>query len=74
MLFLPQLLINVKRTMEDVNISAMILKQAMFVPAIRDIHCKQIDIVVLVSFDSYQKQINRLAPASITMQPSEYLF
>ena len=63
MLFLPQLLISVKRTMEDVNISAMILKQAIFVPAIRDIHCKRIDIVVLVSIE---KQINRLAPASIT--------
>ena len=51
--------------MEDVNISAMIQKQAMFVPAIQDIHCKQIDIVVSVSFDSYQKQNNRLATASM---------
>jgi len=54
MLFFPQLLISVKRTMEDANISAMILKQATFVPAIQDIHCKRIDIVALVSFDSYR--------------------
>ena len=44
-----QLLISVKKTMEDVTIFATIQKLATLVRAIQDIHCNKMDILALVS-------------------------
>ena len=44
-----QLLISVKKTMEDVTIFAMIQKLATLVHAIQDILCNKMDILALVS-------------------------